>query len=131
MFNQLGHRSASRGDDRSSTRHRFDHRQSKWFLEVDQVQKGACVAKGVLSLLPTDRAVIGYMHAGSGWHDCRLIVLAVLHDAVHVQMMPTKTCDFDRLRGALVGMDSPEEKQVIADIRIERKIIDWNAVMNG
>ena len=29
-----------------------------------------------------------------------------------------------------VGMDSSEEKQIIAALRIERKIIDRNAVMN-
>ena len=44
---------------------------------------------------------------------------------------PHRRGDLDRVGGALVGVDPPEEQQMLAGIWMDRESVDIDAVMDG
>ena len=58
-------------------------------------------------------------------------VLVVLDDPCDVEPTATSAGDFDRVGGALVGVDSSEEQQVLAGTRMDCEPVDFDAVVDG
>ena len=58
-------------------------------------------------------------------------VLLVLDDPGDVEPTATPAGDLDRVGGALVGVDPPEEQQMLAGIRMDRELVDIDSVMDG
>lgn len=55
VLDDFGHRTPPGGDDRRSAGHGFDHRQSEWILEIDQVEKRMCAAENHAALFVANR----------------------------------------------------------------------------
>ena len=58
-------------------------------------------------------------------------VLLVLDDPGDVESAATAAGDLDRVGGALVGVDPPEEQKMLAGARMDREPVDIDAVVDG
>ena len=65
------------------------------------------------------------------WSHGTLEVVGILDDAGDEERQPAPFCHFDGLRRAFVGMDAPEEHEVVANLRPHLEGPHVDAVVDG
>src|SRR6202521_773476 len=131
VLDEFGHRAPFEGDDRGAASHRLDDGEAERLVEVDQMQQRAGLAKRPGSWRSTDRPEIRYPVAVDARGDPPFEIVLVLDDAGHDQPPVRTARRLDRLRRTLVGMNTAEEQQAFSAGRVERKVVERNAVVNG
>ena len=114
---QLGHRAAGVGDDRRAACHRLDDAVAERLVEVDEVQEGVGAAEHGCAVGGGDRSEVADAVAVDVRGDLLVEVALVLDDAGDDEAAAGRGRDLDGVGGALVGVDPPEEEQVIARAR--------------
>ena len=77
----LGHGTATEANHRRSRRHRFDHAESEWFVEIDQVQQGERTPQHVVATIRAHRSDILNLITVHVRLDPLLVVVPILNDA--------------------------------------------------
>ena len=117
-------RASSRGgrDHRRAAGHRLDDAEAERLVEVDQVQERPRAAEQLAAPSRPDRADVAHALAVDMRLDELLEVVAVLDDPGDHERQAGALGDLDRLRGALVRMDPPEEEQIVARLLLELEL---------
>ena len=114
MVDEFAHGTSIVGDHRRPARQCLHDAVPEGFVEVDQVEQGVGAPENVGALRRSDRAEVSDVVAVEMRLDLLSEVALVLDDAGDVEPASGPTRDVDRVRRALVGMDPPEEQQVIS-----------------
>ena len=128
---QLAHRASRVGDDRRATGHRLDDAVAERLVEVDQVEQGVRTPQYFGALRLVDGAEVAHLLAVDVRRDLVAEVLLVLDDPGDVESAAAAAGDLDRVGGALVGVDPSEEQQMLAGARMDRELVDVDAVVDG
>ena len=129
---QLAHRAARVGDDRRAAGHRLDDAVAERLVEVDEVQQGVRSRRALRrASAASTGAEVAHPLAVDVRRDLVAEVLLVLDDPGDVEPAAGSAGDLDRMGGALVGVDPPEEQQVLAGTRVDGERVDVDAVVDG
>ena len=113
-----------------SPRHRLDDAVAERLVEVDEVQERVGVAEDGRAFGGADRPDVAHPVAVEVRRDLLVEVALVVDDPGDDETAAGPRGDLDGVRRALVGVDPPEEEQVIARVRVEGERVGVDAMVD-